>query len=155
MPSVRAQIFGEVQEKLDDVLSGLGWKSLLRNPRELVGEDQFNAIVMLDGGDRAPIGLTGHVEETWLSFGVVLMVTEQGGDTVEELLDAGFVAVCDALIDPQDIQLSGLAIGIERGEVGDPLIGRSDKGARIVGVQSIEFMVNYMAREGDASTPGP
>jgi hypothetical protein len=36
-----------------------------------------------------------------------------------------------------------------------PFIGTSVSGARVVGVQTISFSVQYMAREGDASTPGP
>jgi hypothetical protein len=59
------------------------------------------------------------------------------------------------LLDPADIQLGGLAIGIARGAISDPGIGRSAKGARIIGAQSMDFTVQYLAREGDASTPGP
>jgi hypothetical protein len=155
MASVRAQILSAVTAKLEAVQADLGWKATLRNPRESLGEDQFNAIVQMDGGDREPIGLTGHAEQDTLEFSVAWFVMEAGGDSAEDLLDAGFVAIADALLDPADIQLGGLAIGIARGAISDPGIGRSAKGARIIGAQSMDFTVQYLAREGDASTPGP
>lgn len=156
MASVRAQIFAAVKTKLDGVVLALAWNGSVHvNPREPLGDDQLSALVLLHGGDRTPQGLTGHVEQCWAEFSVGLMVREGDGETAEELLDAGFVAVSDALLDPADIQLSGLAVAIERGEVSDPVIGRAKGGARVLGGQSIEFAVQYWEREGDASTPGP
>jgi hypothetical protein len=155
MASVRAQIFARVQTKLEAVSAALGWKGVLRNPREPLGEDQFNTIVLMDGGDREPSGLTGHAEQDTLEFSVAWFVIEAGGESAEDLLDTGFVAIADALIDPDDIQLGGIASGIERGAISDPGIGRSTKGARIIGAQSMDFSVKYLGREGDASTPGP
>lgn len=155
MASVRAQILAAVLVKLGQVRVALLWTSVLRNPREPVGEDQLNAIVLMDGGDREPVTLTGGVEQNDLEFSVGLLVQETAIATAEDLLDAGFVAVADALLDPTDIQLGGLAIGIVRGAVSDPVIGRGPQGARVLGGQSIDFTVQYLAREGDASTPGP
>ncbi len=155
MASVRAQILAAAEAKLSAVRVALAWQTLIRNPREKVGEDQLDALVMVDGGDRAPEGLTGHVEYRWVEFAVGWLVRETSADTIEELLDAALVAIIDALIDPDDIQLGGLAIAIEQGEIGEPVIGRSETGARIVGGQWTEFAVQYLAREGDASTPGP
>lgn len=155
MASVRAQILGAVLAKLETVQAALGWQELLRNPRNPLGEDQFNAIVQMDGGDRSPMGLTGNVEQDTLEFSVAWLVMERNGDTAEDLLDAGFVAIADALLDPDDIQLGGLAIGIARGAISDPGIGRSAQGARVIGAQTMDFTVQYLAREGDASTPGP
>lgn len=155
MASVRAQILSTVERKLRDVVDQLGWKVMVRNPREPIGEDQFNAVVMMDGGDREPVSLTGHVEQTSLEFSVAWLVQEARETRAEELLDAGFVAIVDALIDPTDIQLGGIAIGVMRGAITDPAIGRSAQGARIVGGQSMDFTVQYLAREGDASTAAP
>lgn len=157
MSSLRAQILTTVQGKLETVRDALGWSTLLRNPREPIGEDQFNAVVMMDGGDRIPAGLTGNVEQDTLEFSVAwfVMETAEGGPSAEEQLDAGFVAIVDALIDPDDIQLGGLAIGIARGAISDPGIGRARNGARVIGAQSMDFTVQYLAREGDASSPAP
>lgn len=155
MASVRAQIFAEVEARLATVRETLEWATLLRNPREPVGEDQMNALVLLHGGEREPGSLTGHVETRALDFSVGLLVIERDGALAEELLDAGFVAVADALLDPSGIQLGGLASSIAMGAVSDPLIGRGAQGARAVGGQSIDFTVEYWGREGDASVPGP
>lgn len=155
MASLRAQIIATVMSKLDQARDDLGWKTLLRNPREPVGEDQFNAILLGEGGDDEPESLTGHVEHSELDFSVGMLVQETATMTAEELLDAGFVAIVDGLINPADIQLGGIAIGIRRGAMSPPYIGRSAQGARIVGAQSIDFTVQYLAREGDASTAAP
>ena len=155
MASVRSQIFSRVQTKLAAANAALGWTGVLRNPREPLGEDQFNAIVLMDGGDREPLGLTGRVEQDTLEFSVAWFVIERDGDTAEDLLDTGFVAIADALLDPADIQLGGLAMGIARGAISDPGIGRATNGARIIGAQSMDFTVQYLARDGDAATPGP
>lgn len=155
MTSVRGQIIATVMGKLELVKDGLGWKTLIRNPREPVGEDQFNAILLAEGGDEEPDALTGHIEHSVLDFSVGMLVQETATMTAEELLDAGFVAIVDALIDPNDIQLGGIAIGIRRGAMSPPYIGRSAQGARIVGGQSMDFTVQYLAREGDASTAAP
>lgn len=156
MSSVRAQILAAVAAKLEAVRVALNWATLVRNPREPIGEDQLNALVQMDGGDREPGSLTGHVERCTLEFSVGWMAMErEGGPSAEELLDAAFVAISDALLDPADIQLGGLAIAIERLGISDPLIGRGPSGARILAGQSMDFAVEYMAREGDASTPGP
>ena len=155
MASLRAQIFAAVAAKLETVRQTLDWTSLLVNPRDDVGEDQLNAVLLAHGGDREPSALTGHVEMAWLEFSAGMMVMESAAASAEELLDAGFVAICDALLDRMDIQLSGLAVGIERGAVSDPVFGRGPKGARILGGQSIDFIVQYLVREGDASCVGP
>lgn len=155
MASVRAQIFAEVAVRLEAVRAALDWLTLLRNPRDPVGEDQMNALVLLHGGEREPDGLTGHVERRALEFSVGLLTIEREGSVAEDLLDAGFVAVADALIDPSGIQLGGLAVDIRMGALSDPLIGRGAQGARVVGGQSIDFTVEYWAREGDASVVGP
>lgn len=156
MASVRMQAFDAVEVKLQAVQAALGWQNTLRDPRELVGEDQMNAIVLATGGEAEPDSLTGHVSTHLAEFEVGLVLLETADATAEQLLDAGFVAVCDALLDPTDMQLGGLVVGIRRGGMSPPFIGRSvDDGARIVGVQNITFLVEYWAREGDASTPGP
>lgn len=155
MASVRRQIFDAVEAKLEAERAALGWKTVLRNPREPVGEDQMNAIVFDEGGEPEPDDLTGSVEIHEADFTVGMVIAESGGEKAEDMLDAGFVAICDALQDPNDIQLGGLAIGVLRGALSKPFVGRSVSGARIVGVQTIGFTVQYMAREGDASTPGP
>ncbi len=155
MASVRAQILALVEVKLGLVAEALDWAGVLRNPRDPVGEDQLNAIVQMDGGDRDPNGLTGRVEQRWLEFSVGLLVQQTSTATAEELLDDGLVAVSDSLLDPTDIQLGALAVGIEQGAVSDPVIGRAQDGGRVLGGQSIDFTVQYLAREGDASTPGP
>ncbi len=160
MASVRMQIFDYVESKLQDVQEALGWKSTIRDPRELVGEDQMDAIILATGGETEPGSLTGHVSTHFAEFEVGLMVLETRSATAEQLLDAGFVAVCDALLDPADMQLGGLAVGIQRGGMSPPFVGRSQgpdgrPGAHIIGAQAITFSVEYWGREGDASTPGP
>lgn len=156
MSSVRKQIFDYVVDtKLAAVAAALGWPSVLRDPRVPVGEDQMNALVFGSGGELEPDSLTGHVETCVAEFSVGLVVIEADGASAEELLDAGFVAVCDALLDPDDIQLGGLAVDVRRGAMSPPFVGKGQSGARIVGVQEIGFFVSYWAREGDASAVGP
>lgn len=155
MASVRRQCFNAIEAKLEAVRADLGWKTVLRNPRKTVGEDQMNAIALDEGGEPDPDDLTGGVEINLADFAVGMVVAETGTKSAEELLDDGFVAICDALQDPNDIQLGGLAISVLRGGMSKPYVGTSATGARIVGIQTINFTVQYMAREGDASTPGP
>lgn len=156
MASVRSQILNAVEIKLEEVRAALAWTSLVVNPRVEVGEDQWNALVLFHGGDREPASLTGHRELRWLEFSVAWIVRESASATAEELLDAGLVAVSDALLDPADIQLSGLAVAIEQGAISEPVIGPASRnGARILGGQAMDFAVQYMAVEGDASTAGP
>lgn len=155
MPSVRAQILAAITAKLELVKTDLGWANVIRNPREVVGDDQLNAIVLMDGGDREPDGLTGGVETRWLELSVGWLVAETADDTAEDLLDAGFVAISDALLDPTDIQLGGLAVAIEQGGVTDPLIGRGPTGAKMLAGQAMDFSVQYWTREGDSSAVGP
>lgn len=155
MTSVRFQIFDAVEDKLETVRAALGWTTVLRDPRTPVGEDQMNAVILGSGGEADPDSLTGHVQTCRLDFSVGLVVLETAAATAEALLDAGFVAVCDALLDPADIQLGGLAVGIRRGAMSPPFVGMGQSGARIVGVQEIGFSVDYWAREGDASSVGP
>ncbi|MBA3055112.1 MAG: hypothetical protein FP826_09295 [Sphingomonadales bacterium] len=155
MASVRKQILDVVELKLETVRAALGWLTVARDPRELIGEDEMNAILLGSGGDREPDSLTGQVETHVMDFEVGLVVIERDGDLAEDLLDAGYVAISDALLNPADIQLGALAVDIRRGEMSPPFIGRGKSGARIVGVQSIGFMVSYWAREGDASNPAP
>lgn len=155
MPSVRMQSFLAIEAKLELVREALGWATLVVNPRVQLGEDQLNALVLMYGGDNEPNSLTGFVEQRVADFSVGLMVVETQGATLEQLLDAGFVAVSDALIDPNDIQLDGLVNDVRMGALSDPVYGRSENGARLVGGQVIDFSIGYLAREGDASTPGP
>lgn len=155
MSSLRAQILAVVATKLEAVRDALDWATLLANPREPVGEDQVNAIVFIHGGDREPVTLTGGVEIREMDFSVAWLIQETASDSAETLLDDGYVAISDALLDPGDMQLSGLAIGILQGAISEPTIGRSANGGRILGGQSVDFTVQYLAREGDASTPAP
>lgn len=155
MASVRRQILLAVEAKLLAARDALGWSMLLVNPRTAVGEDQFNALVLAYGGDTEPTGLTGHVGQSEVEFSVALLVQETGSASAEDLLDQGFVKVSNTLLDPADIQLGQLAIGVRRGAISDPSIGRGQGSARIFGGQVIDFAVQYLEREGDAETPGP
>ena len=159
MASVRMQNLLAVKAKLDAVLAELGWTTCIRNPRDTIGVDQMNAIVMMDGGDREPDSLTGHVSDNELEFTTGMLVAEKArageGETAEELLDKGFVAISNALLDPNDIQLGGLAIGIFRGAISDPIYGRPEKGAQWFGGQWIDWRIRYLELEGDAEQVGP
>ena len=155
MASVRRQIFDAVEAKLAAVVTDLGWRTMLRNPHAPIGEDQMNAIVLGEGGDLEPGSLTGAVETNVLEFEVGLLVLETADTDAETLADAGFVAVSDALLDPADIQLGGLAVDIRRTGMSPVFVGKGQSGSRIVGAQSIGFQASYWAREGDASTAGP
>ena len=155
MASVRFQAFAAIEAKLDLVREGLDWPTLLRDPREPIGEDQMNALVLGTGGDDEPDSLTGGVATHRTEFAVGLMVLERAGESAEVLLDAAFVAVSNALLDPADIQLGGLVVDVRRGGMTPAMIGRSEEGARIIGVQSIDFSFDYWARESDAEIPGP
>lgn len=155
MASVRLQAFLAIEEKLELVLQALDWNRLIINPRVSLGEVDLDALVMMYGGDNEPSALTGFVEQRSADFSVGLMVRETQTMTLEQMLDAGFVAVSDALIDPSDIQLGGLVCDVRMGAVSDPVYGRAEQGARLVGGQVIDFSINYQVREGDASTPGP
>ena len=155
MASVRRQAFAAVEAKLEIVRALLDWRTLVINPRAPIGEDQMNALLLAYGGDDEPEDLTGFVEQHRAGFSVGLVVMESGAERAEDLLDAGFVAVSNAVIDPADIQLGGLVIDVRRGAMSPPFIGTSTSGARIVGVQEIEFSMQYMAREGAAEIPGP
>jgi hypothetical protein len=155
MASVRAQIMAAVLAKLEQVKDDLAWAMVIRNPREPIGEDQLNALVLMDGGDREPANLTGHVERRTLEFSVGWMAKETAYASADTLLDAALVAISDTLLDPTDIQLGDLAIAIEQMAISEPMIGRGQSGARILCGQSMDFAVEYLAREGDASTPGP
>lgn len=159
MASVRAQIFAAVDALLQDVLAELGWKTFLHNPREPLGTDQMDAIAMMDGGDREPDALTGGISDNELTFSVAWVVEEPAnpgaGETAEEKLDAGYVAISDKLLDPTNIQLGGLAVGIFRGAIDDPQIGRPERSGRYMGAQAMDFRVRYFEREGDASSVGP
>lgn len=155
MASLRMQILDAIEAKLDAVATALGWTTVLRDPREPVGEDQMNALVLGTGGEPDPDGLTSHVDAHVMEFAIGMVVRETASASADVLLDEGFVAISDALLDPADIQLGGLAVDIRRGSLSPPFIGRGQDGARIIGVQEIGFFVTYWAREGDASTPGP
>lgn len=155
MTSLRRQILTRVEQKLDAVLADLAWKERVTNPREPIGEDQMNTLVLMHGGDVTPSGLTGDVEQRWLEFSVGWLVLETAAKSAEVLLDEGYVAIHDALLDPADIQLAQLAIAIRMEDISDPMIGRSPSGARIVGGQAMDFRVQYLAREGDAASAAP
>lgn len=153
MASLREQIIGKVIDRIEDVMAALNWTTFVRNPRNALGEDEMNAIVLMDGEDFEPSGLTGHVEERRIGFTVVLWVIEpkDGSARFETLLDVGLVAVCDALLDPANIQFDGLAVGIDQGAIGEPGYGRSQGSARIMAALPLDFSIRYWAREGDAS----
>lgn len=159
MASVRSQIFAAVAALLEEVVDDLNWSTFLHNPREPLGDDQMDAIAMMDGGDREPDALTGGISDNELEFSVGWAVQEAidpgDGETAEEKLDAAYVAISNKLLDPTNIQLGGLAVGIFRGAISDPEIGRPKNGARYVGGQAMDFRVQYFEREGDASTVGP
>lgn len=155
MASVRLQIFDAIEAKLELVRAQLDWTSVQRDPREPIGDDQMNALVLATGGEADPDTLTSGCEICSTDLAVGLMVIEPPGARAEDLLDQGFVAVCNALLDPADIQLGGIAIGILRGGMSAPFVGRGEEGARYIGVQSIDFTVQYMTREGNAELPGP
>lgn len=155
MASVRSQIFTAIEAKLDAVVSTLGWQSRITNPREPIGEDQMHAILLATGGDAEPDSLTGKVDTHTAEFAIGLVVVENGDGEAEGLLDQGFVAINNALLDPDDIQLGGLVTDIRRGAMSPPFIGRTPSGARVVGVQEIEFSADYWVRQGDVSQVGP
>lgn len=155
MASLRAQILEVVREKLEAVRVELDFASLLVNPRSAIGTDQLDAILLLHGGDTARDWLTAGAEERWVEFGVGWMVRETASGTAEAQLDAVYVAVTDALTDPTDVQLGGLAVEIVCSAVSEPQIGRAADGAHILAGQFCDFAVRYFTREGDASTPGP
>jgi hypothetical protein len=156
MASVRFQAFAAIEAKLELVLKALDWKTLVRDPRDPIGEDQMNALVLGTGGDDEPDSLTGHVSTHRADFAVGMIVIERdGGPPAEELLDTAFVAVSNALLDPNDIQLGGLVVDVRRGGMTPAMVGASPGGARMIGVQSIDFSFDYWARESDAETPGP
>lgn len=155
MASVAEQIRLTVMQKLEECRIELDWRTLERNPRDTFDERQLNAILMLDGDELEPDSLTGLVEASALEFIVGLLVMEDGESTIEQLLDAGWVSVCDRLVNPDDIQLGGLAVDIQKLGKSAPLYGRAVQSARIGAEQFMEFRVQYHAREGDASTVGP
>lgn len=156
MASVRHQAFAAIEAKLEVVRSTLDWLSLIRNSREAaIGEDQMNALLLSTGGEMEPDGLTGHVAIARCEFSVGMLIIEPDGHRAEDLLDQGFVAVCNALLDPGDMQLGGLVNSVLRKGVSAAFVGRSLSGARIIGAQTIDFEFEYMTREGDAEVPGP
>ena len=160
MASVRFQAFAAIEAKLEAVREALDWLKVIRDPREPIGEDEMNALVLATGGEPDPDSLTGGVEIARAEFSVGLMVIETAAQSAEELLDQGFVAVCNALQDPGDMQLAnadgvGLVNSVLRKGMSAAMIGRSMSGARIIGAQSIDFEFEYMTREGDVETPGP
>ena len=155
MASVRMQIFNAIEAKLDNVQLQLDWAKRVTNPRDQLGEDEMNAIVFLHGGELPPGPLTGNAENRIAEFTVGLLAVENGTMTVEEMLDAGIVAVSNALLDPEDRQLGGLAIGVMQGSVTAPEYGRSANSHLIGAEQFVDFTVEYLGREGDAETPGP
>lgn len=155
MASLERQILDVVEARLEAVRVTLGWATVLVDPAETVGQDQMNALVLGAGAIMAPDSLTGHVETNEMEFSVGLVVRQSAGHPARDLLDEGFVAVCDALIDPDDLQLGGLAVDIRRGSASPVFIGRGETGSTIVGVRELGFFVTYWAREGDASAVGP
>ncbi|AKM09875.1 hypothetical protein [Croceicoccus naphthovorans] len=155
MASVRMQIYAAVKAKLDAVRSALAFNGVIVNPREPIGVDQMDALILMHGGDRDPNWLTGGIEDRWLEIGVGWMLRETTEGSAEEQLDAALVAVCDALTDPDDVQLGGLAVEVMLTGIEEPQIGRAADGAHVLAGQFCEFAVRYMTREGDASTPAP
>lgn len=155
MASVRFQMFDAIEAKLQDVRDALGWNAVLRDPRNPVGEDQMNALLLATGADLEPDALTGQVQAHTAEFSVGMVVLESEAASAEVLLDTGFVAVCDALEDPADMQLGGLIVGLWRGGLSPAFIGLGEEGGRIIGVQEIQFRAQYWTREGDVSSPGP
>lgn len=157
MSSVREQILQAVFAKVEAVRAALEWATAERNPSDPLGDDRLNALVMFDGGLLDPRGLTGGVEEGEVEFSIGLIIREKesAGLSKEALIDAGFVAVMDALLDPADIQLGGLVEMIEARGGSDPVYGRTEKGARVVGGLVMDFSARFLTREGDASQVGP
>lgn len=155
MASVRQQAYARIEAKLELVRAALDWSAVLRDPRVAVGEDQMNALVLGTGGDAEPGSLTGHVATHTAEFAVGLVVIERAGVSAEELLDQGFVAVSNALLDPLDVQLGGLVVDVRRGALSPALVGQGESGGRVIGVQEIGFSFDYWTREGDEETPGP
>lgn len=155
MPSVRAQIFAYRDLRLQEVVAALSMKTFLLNPREPLGADQFDGIAVMDGGDREPASLTGGVADMELEFSVAWFVAESDDATIEEKLDAAFVEISDKLLDPDKIQMGGLAIDIRRLGMSEPKIGRPERGSMYLAAQSMDFAVRYFEREGDASSVGP
>ena len=159
MTSLAGQNLKAAEAKLRQVQLDLGWPTFLRNPRERIGVEQMPAIIMVDGGSPAPGSLTGGVADDAVQFSTAVMAAEKAGadedDRVEALLDLGFVRISNALLDPDDIQLGGLATGVFREEVSDPIYGRPDKGAQWFGGQTHDWRIEFMGREGDAEAVGP
>ncbi|MEV5021417.1 hypothetical protein MRBLMA1_001239 [Sphingobium sp. LMA1-1-1.1] len=157
MSSVREQVLQAVLAKVEGVKAALSWVTAVRNPRDPLGDDQLNALVLFDGGLLDPRGLSGGVQEDEVEFSVGLIVREKESEglTAEALIDAGFVAIMDALLDPDDIQLGGLVECIDPRGGSDPVYGRAEKGARVVGGLVMDFSARFMTREGDASQVGP
>ena len=46
MASVRFQAFAAIEAKLEVVRAALDWIKVIRDPREPIGEDQLNALVL-------------------------------------------------------------------------------------------------------------
>ncbi|UZW55554.1 hypothetical protein NUH86_01745 [Sphingobium sp. JS3065] len=157
MSSVREQIFQAVFAKIVAVRDALEWATAVRNPSEPLGDDQLNALFMQDGGLLDPRGLSGGVQEDEVEFSIGLLVREKesAGLGKEALVDAGFVAVMNALLDPSDIQLGGLVEMIEARGGSDPVYGRAKEGARVIGGLVMDFSARFLTREGDASQVGP
>jgi len=157
MSSVREQVLQAVFAKIEAVRVALEWTTAVRNPSDPLGDDQLNALVMFDGGLLDPRGLSGGVQEDEVEFSIGLIIREKESEGVakEALIDAGFVAVMDALLDRNDIQLGGLVEMIEARGGSDPVYGRAEKGARVVGGMVMDFSARFLAREGDASQVGP
>ncbi len=155
MASLGEQIRLDVMELLEQCRVALDWRTLERNPREPVGEDQLNAILFMDGDEMEPDSLTGGVETCMLDFivGVLVLETESSG-TMEEQLDAAWVRICDTLVNPANIQLGGLAVDIEKMGKTRPNYGRAAQSGRLGAEQFMEFRVQYWGREGDASVTG-
>lgn len=156
MASVRLQAFDAVEAKLEIVVQALGWRTLVVNPRDELSEDELNAIVFLYGGEPDPASLSGNAEVRFADFAVgVLVIEEDGATPVERVMDAAMVAVADALLDANDRQLGGLVDAVMQGAISEPVLGRGMNSGRIGGEQFMEFRIEYLGVEGDASTVGP
>lgn len=161
MASLREQIFAAVEARLTALAAdeAVGLQTFIRNPKDVIGVDQMDAMEMIDGGSPEPGSLTGGVATNELTFTTGIFAVERGGaedaDTAKDKLDRYFVAVSDALLDPDNIQIGGLAVGIFRGAISDPVYGRPKQGAQWMGAQWIDWRVQFWEREGDASSVGP
>jgi hypothetical protein len=155
MASVRRQIFDAIAAKLEAVRDRSRLAIVLRNPRKPVGEDQMNAIVLGEGGEPEPDDLTGHVEINVADFEVGMVVMETGAPRPRTCSTPASSRSATRCRIPAISSSAGWRSACCAAGWRDRISARRSAARAIVGVQTINFSVQYMAREGDASTPGP